>query len=81
MRQLRLRPDTKAVYMFDMQTKEHMVLYRRGKVAMSDQYTFNTVISNRSAFNETNENTFNFSNLGFKFGSYDFLILVSSMDI
>ena len=49
MRQLRLRPNTKAVYMFDMETEEHMVLYRRGKVNMGDQYTFNTVISNRSA--------------------------------
>ena len=47
MRQLRLRPDTKVVYMFDMETEEHMVLYRRGKVNIKDQYTFNTVISNR----------------------------------
>lgn len=47
MRQLRLRPRVKALYMFDTETEEHMLLYRRGEVNIGDEYTLNTVISDR----------------------------------
>jgi len=47
MRQLRLRPRVKALYMFDIETEEHMLLYRRGEVNIRDEYTLNTVISDR----------------------------------
>ena len=47
MRQLRLRPRVKALYMFDTETEEHMLLYRRGEVSIGDEYTLNSVISDR----------------------------------
>ena len=47
MKQLRLRSNIKAMYLYDLETEEHMVLYRRGMVNICDEYTLNTTISDR----------------------------------
>ena len=48
MRQLRLRRRVKAVYLYDLETSEAMVLYRRGRVTITDEYSLNTTLNNRS---------------------------------
>ena len=51
MRQLRLRRRVKAVYLYDLETSEAMVLYRRGRVTITDEYSLNTTLNNRSQHN------------------------------
>lgn len=47
MRQLRLRDNIKALYLYDLETEEHMILYRKGTVSIADQYCLTTTIDNR----------------------------------
>ena len=47
MRQLRLRNNTKALYLYDLLTEENMILYRKGVVTISDQYCLTTTLDNR----------------------------------
>ena len=47
LRQLRLRNKIKALYLYDLQTEEHMILYRKGTVSIADQYCLTTTIDNR----------------------------------
>ena len=47
LRQLRLRNKIKALYLYDLHTEEHMILYRKGTVSIADQYCLTTTIDNR----------------------------------
>lgn len=47
MRKLRLRQNIKALYLFDLVTEEQMLLYKRGKVSMQDEYILTTTIDSR----------------------------------
>ena len=47
LRQLRLRNKIKALYLYDLHTEEHMILYRKGVVTISDQYCLTTTLDNR----------------------------------
>ena len=47
MRQLRLRSNIHALYLYDLNTEEHMILYRKGTVSIADQYSLATTIDNR----------------------------------
>ena len=37
----------KALYLYDLETEEHMILYRKGTVTISDQYCLTTTLDNR----------------------------------
>jgi len=47
MRKLRLRQNIKALYLYDLVTEEQMLLYKRGKVTMQDDYILTTTIDSR----------------------------------
>jgi len=47
MRKLRLRQNIKALYLYDLLTEEQMLLYKRGKVTMQDEYILSTTIDSR----------------------------------
>lgn len=47
MRKLRLRQNIKALYLYDLVTEEQMLLYKRGKVTIQDEYILTTTIDSR----------------------------------
>lgn len=47
MRKLRLRQNIKALYLYDLITEEQMLLYKRGKVSIQDEYILTTTIDSR----------------------------------
>ena len=68
MRQLRLRSNIHALYLYDLQTEEHMILYRKGTVSMADHYSLATTIDNRYQGDQGIQVHSGYFSAGFKFG-------------
>ena len=68
MRQLRLRSNIHALYLYDLQTEEHMILYRKGTVSIADQYSLATTIDNRYQGDQGIKSHSRYFSAGFKFG-------------